>query len=71
MTNRIGLTFRLRHYNSKIDYNYFYELLDNGRLNRLDDYTGLDEMEFHIMTLIITPSQLTCSFDGFFFQEVN
>ena len=43
MTNRIGLTFRLRHYNSKIDYNYFYELLENGRLNRLDDYTGIDE----------------------------
>lgn len=42
ITNRLGLTFKLRHYNSKISYNYFNELLSNGRLNRLDDYTGLD-----------------------------
>ncbi len=42
LTNRIGLTFRLRHYNSKIKYNSFYELLTNGRLSALPDYTGLD-----------------------------
>ena len=38
----LGLTFKLRHYNSKLSYNYFNELLDNGRLNKLDDYSGLD-----------------------------
>jgi hypothetical protein len=42
ITNRIGLTFKLRHYNSILSYNYFNELLDNGRLNVLDDYSGLD-----------------------------
>ena len=43
LTNRIGLTFRLRHYNSKISYNFFNELLSNGRLSRLENYSGLDE----------------------------
>ena len=42
ITNRIGMTFRLRHYNAKINYNYFSELLDNGRLQTLPDYTGND-----------------------------
>ena len=42
ITNRIGMTFRLRHYNAKINYNYFSELLDNGRLQTLTDYTGND-----------------------------
>jgi hypothetical protein len=36
------LTFKLRHYNSILSYNYFNELLDNGRLSVLDDYSGLD-----------------------------
>ena len=43
LTNRIGLTFRLRHYNSKISYNFFNELLSNGRLSKLENYSGLDE----------------------------
>ena len=42
ITNRIGMTFRLRHYNAKINYNYFSELLDNGRLQTLPNYTGND-----------------------------
>ena len=42
ITNRIALTFRLRHYNSKVSYNYFNELLSNGRLKRLESYNGLD-----------------------------
>ena len=41
MTNRMGITFRLRHYSSGIRYNYFYSLLDNGRLEQTD-FTGLD-----------------------------
>ncbi len=40
ITNRIGMTFRLRHYNAKIKYNYFSELLDNGRLQTLPNYSG-------------------------------
>ena len=42
MTNRIGMTFRLRHYNAKISYNYFSELSDDGRLYRLENYSGND-----------------------------
>ena len=41
-TNRMGLTFQLRHYNAKIKYNQFAELMDNGRLNYLSNYTGQD-----------------------------
>ncbi len=41
-TNRMGLTFQLRHYNAKIKYNQFAELMGNGRLNYLSHYTGLD-----------------------------
>ncbi|MBL6659983.1 MAG: carbohydrate binding family 9 domain-containing protein [Crocinitomicaceae bacterium] len=42
ITNRLGMTFRLRHYNAKIKYNSFYELLENGLLNPLEDYSGND-----------------------------
>lgn len=42
ITNRIGLTFRLRHYNAKVIYNDFHELLNNGRLSLLENYTGND-----------------------------
>ena len=42
ITNRIGLTFRLRHYNAKVLYNDYYELLDNGRLSLLESYSGQD-----------------------------
>ena len=41
-TNRMGLTFQLRHYNAKISYNKFAELMNNGRLSYLENYTGLD-----------------------------
>ena len=42
LTNRIGATFRLRHYNAKILYNSFYTLNQNGRLNSIENYNGLD-----------------------------
>ena len=32
LTNRMGITFRMRHYRSSIVYNYFYDLQTNGRL---------------------------------------
>ncbi len=41
MTNRMGITFRMRHYRSGIQYNYFYKLLENGRLEKTE-FTGLD-----------------------------
>ena len=41
ITNTMGIVFSLRHYNSIISYNYFYKLLDNGRLENID-YSGLD-----------------------------
>ena len=42
LTNRIGITFRLRNYNAIINYNSFSELLNNGRLNILNNYSGND-----------------------------
>ena len=41
-TNRMGLTFQLRHYNAKIIYNDFAQLMSNGRLSYIDNYSGLD-----------------------------
>jgi len=42
MTNRMGLTFRLRHYRSVIVYESFYTLEEDGRLAEFPTYTGLD-----------------------------
>ncbi len=42
ITNRIGMTFRLRNYNAKIKYNSFSLLGKNGRLTTLNNYNGLD-----------------------------
>ena len=42
LTNRVGITFRLRNYNAKIKYNSFFELLESGRLNSIPNYDGLD-----------------------------
>ena len=41
ITNRMGLTFRLRHYRSAIEYSSFFTLNDNGRLSPIS-YSGLD-----------------------------
>ena len=41
ITNRMGITFRLRHYWAKVDYNQFFTLNENGRLNPLE-FDGLD-----------------------------
>jgi hypothetical protein len=35
MTNRMGLTFRLRHYWAKVDYNSYFTLNEQGRLDAL------------------------------------
>lgn len=42
LTNRMGVTFRLRHYRSAIKYTAFYELTDNGRLSDLVSFDGKD-----------------------------
>jgi hypothetical protein len=42
MTNRMGLTFRLRHYRSVLEYESFYALEEDGRLTAQPSYTGLD-----------------------------
>ena len=42
MTNRMGLTFRLRHYRSVLQYESFYTLEEDGRLTAQPSYTGLD-----------------------------
>lgn len=41
MTNRMGLTFRLRHYWAKVDYNNYFTLNDDGRLSGVD-FDGLN-----------------------------
>lgn len=42
MTNRMGLTFRLRHYRSVLIYKSFYTLEEDGSLAALQTYSGLD-----------------------------
>lgn len=41
-TNRMGLTFRVRHYWSRVNYKQYYKLMPTGDLIN-SDYTGLDE----------------------------
>jgi hypothetical protein len=41
MTNKMGITFRLRHYWSKLDYKEFYELQTDGTLAK-SNVTGLN-----------------------------
>ena len=41
-TNKMGLSFRMRHYWSWVEYDKFYDLQDNGELVD-SDYAGLDE----------------------------
>lgn len=42
LTNRMAITFRLRHYRSAVSYNNFAILNSTGRLEYLDTYDGLD-----------------------------
>lgn len=42
-TNRMGLTFSLRHYWSEVDYNEFFRLDENGRFSDTE-YNGIDEV---------------------------
>lgn len=41
MTNRMGITFRLRHYWARVEYDQFFELHDNGRLQEFE-FDGLN-----------------------------
>jgi hypothetical protein len=41
-TNKMGISFRMRHYWSWVEYEKFYDLQDNGELAN-SAYTGLDE----------------------------
>lgn len=41
ITSLMGITFKLRHYRSHISYNYFYDLQEDGTLER-NELTGLD-----------------------------
>ena len=42
ITNRMGLTFRLRHYRSALTYDSFFSLNEEGNLSPLKSFTGLD-----------------------------
>jgi hypothetical protein len=43
ITNRMGMTFRLRHYRSAINYLSFLKLNSDGSVSELNNYSGLDE----------------------------
>jgi len=43
LTNRMGITFRLRHYRSAINYHYFGTLNDQGLIDALPTYAGLND----------------------------
>jgi hypothetical protein len=42
MTNRMGMTFRLRHYWANVDYNTFFSLDESGRLSEFS-FDGLND----------------------------
>ncbi|MFM6933998.1 MAG: DUF5916 domain-containing protein [Flavobacteriales bacterium] len=42
LTNRMGITFRLRHYRSAINYHFFGTLNDQGYIDALPNYEGLN-----------------------------
>jgi len=42
LTNRMAITFRLRHYRSAVSYNRFALLNSSGRLEYMTSYNGLD-----------------------------
>ena len=42
ITNRMNVSFRLRHYRSTLAYNAFYELQEDGSLNSIPSFSGLD-----------------------------
>jgi hypothetical protein len=43
ITNRMGMTFRLRHYRSAINYLSFLKLNSDGSVSELNNYSGLDD----------------------------
>jgi len=42
LTNRMGITFRLRHYRSAINYHYFGALSEQGLIDAIPNYQGLN-----------------------------
>ena len=44
MTNRMGITFRLRHYRSAINYHYFGTLSEQGLIDAIPSYQGLNNI---------------------------
>jgi len=45
--NNISLSLTARHYHSTGEYGSYYELLDNGRLQPLTDYTDIQDFNFN------------------------
>jgi hypothetical protein len=44
LTNRMGITFRLRHYRSAINYHYFGSLNEQGLIDAIPSYEGLNNL---------------------------
>jgi len=49
-TPKIGIDFRLRHYWLSADYTDFYDLLQNGEINRLNHVSYDDDFDFNFNT---------------------
>ncbi|MGZ3862324.1 MAG: DUF5916 domain-containing protein [Bacteroidia bacterium] len=50
-TNKMSLSFRLRHYWSKAEYRQYYRLGDDGSLNRYDNYTNDHNVNFNAFNI--------------------
>jgi hypothetical protein len=46
-TNLLGITTRIRHYWTKVDYKEYFTLLDNGDLDKNNTYTGNADNNFN------------------------
>jgi hypothetical protein len=49
-SHKISLTFRLRHYHSRVEYSYFYELQPDGKL-QISDYDSNHDINYNAFNI--------------------
>lgn len=49
--NKSWITLNVRHYWSKVDYDRFYNLKENGRLEQYDNYSGNEDFSFNVFNV--------------------
>lgn len=49
--NKSSLSLRIRHYWSRVKYNYFYLLAENGDLNQTTDYTENEDINYNAFNI--------------------